>query len=631
MNSERRIYGYNGRILKVDLSSEDISIEENDAGFYRTYPGGGLLGIYYMLKEMQRGVDPLSEKNVLVFAPSVVTGSAVTGVSRFSVSAKSPLTGAAGDSQCGGGWGPRLKHAGFDAVVIRGRASRPVYLSIDNGRAELRDATRLWGTVTGDAQSLIQEELGNRVEVAQIGPAGENLVKHACITAGLSHFAGRTGMGAVMGSKLLKAIAVQGRRPYAFFEEDGIRSVARKGADRFKESEVHQSFHAFGTALGVDWNREIDNIITNNFQSGHFDRVEEIRGQRLAETILKETDTCWGCTVRCKRVVELESPYRIDPRYGGPEFETITTLGSNLGIHDLAFIAKASEMCNSLGMDTISTGGMISFAMECFERGIIGERETSGLRLKFGGKEEVLKLIEMIAHRKGVGEILADGPGRAVLEWGEESRPLAMAVKNQIIPAHMPQIKQSQALMYAVNPFGADHMSSEHDWLATADGDVARGLGITDFTSYETLDTAKVRATMLSQLYYSMLDTLTLCMFCWNPGSLYDYHDIEEFVHATTGWRATFWELMRTGERRVNMMRAYNAGEGFNRTHDTLPERCFEPLPDGVSAGKMVDRDAFEDRLTEYYAMMHWNTESGNPTRESLVDLGVGWVWDKIR
>lgn len=629
MSDTQRPKGYNGKILKVDLSAGTIEIDQPDTVFYRTYMGGGLVGVYYLFQETKPGIDPLSPANVLVFAPSVTTGAAVSGASRFNVTAKSPVTGAVGDTQCGGGFGPKLKHAGFDAVVIKGRAEKPVYLWLDNGRAEIRDAAHLWGRVTGESEALIHRELDDeKIEIAQIGPGGENMVSYACITGGLSHFAGRTGMGAVMGSKNLKAVAVRGKRAYPFFDEAGVKALAKQGVEAFRKSEVHQSFQKYGTAMGIVWFKDMGQIITRNFQSGSFEKTDGITGQRLTETILKETDTCWSCVIRCKRAVETTEPYRIEARYGGPEYETISMLGSNLGIGDLDLISKANEICNKYTLDTINAGGLIAFAMECFERGLITERETSGLDLKFGNGQAALDLLEMIAHREGLGDILADGYERAIGEWGEDCRKYAVQVKNQSFPAHMPRVKPSQGLMYAVNPFGADHMSSEHDWLAAAEGDIAQGLGVTEFTDLESLDLAKVKATMLSQFYYSLMDTLTLCDFCWGPGAIFAFQDVEKFVEAATGWRTTFWELMRVGERRVNLMRAYNAREGFGRSEDRLPDRVFEPLPDGPSKGRVVDRDQLERAVDNYYAMMGWDGTTGQPTPGRLMELGLGWIAD---
>jgi aldehyde:ferredoxin oxidoreductase len=629
-SDKQKFYGLNGKILKVDLNRQEIQVEEPDQGFYRTYLGGGLLGTYFVYKETAAGVDPFSEKNVLVFAPSITTGAPVAGASRFNISAKSPLTGAIGDAQCGGGWGPKLKNAGFDGVVIKGRADKPVYLWLDQGHAEIRDASHIWGKVTGDSQKIIHEELGDdKIEVAQIGPGGENKVRYACVTGGLSHFAGRTGMGAIMGSKNLKAIAVRGKRGYSFADEDAVKAKAQKCATILKNSEGLQTFHKQGTALGVMVNKELGNIITRNFQSGAFEETDNLSAEKMIATNLKGTDTCWACPIRCKRVVTQDSPYPVDPQYGGPEFETLMMLGSNLGIGDLAVVTKASEICNKNTLDTISTGAMIGLAMECFEKGIISLKETDGLNLDFGNSKAALKLLEMIIQRKGLGEILADGPERVISEWGEDVNALAVHVKNQSCPAHDPRIKQSQALMYAVNPFGADHMSSEHDWIATGDGDVPRSFGITDFTTFDSLDTAKVRGTMLSQYYYSLLDTLTLCAFPWAPNSVYSHRDLAEFIQAVTGWRVSFWELMKAGERRINLMRAFNAREGLDRRNDILPPRLFNALAaKGVSDGKRINQTEFDGRLTEYYQMMNWNPQTGNPTKGKLMELGLGWVLD---
>jgi aldehyde:ferredoxin oxidoreductase len=627
---KKQIHGYNGRILKVDLGRQKVEIEEPEQGFYRTYLGGGLLGTYYVYRETESGVDSLSAGNVLVFAPSVTTGAPVAGVSRFNISAKSPLTGAIGDTQCGGGWGPTLKHAGFDAVVIKGRSATPVYLWIDQGRAEIRNADNIWGRVTGEAQRIIQEELGdNHIEVAQIGPAGEKMVRFACVTGGLSHFAGRTGMGAVMGSKNLKAIAVRGKRAFAFADEEAVKKKAQKCASILKNAEGLQLFHQQGTALGVMINKALGNIVTRNFQAGAFERTEELSAEKMIATHLKGTDTCWACPIRCKRVVAQGAPYPVDPQYGGPEFETLIMLGSNLGIGDLAVVAKASEICNKNTLDTISCGGMIALAMECFEKGVISSQETEGLVLEFGNVDGALGLLEMIIQRRGIGDVLAEGPERVIAEWGAKASEFAVHVKNQPCPAHDPRVKKSQALMYAVNPFGADHMSSEHDWIAAGEGNVPRSLGITEFTTYDRLDQTKVRGTMLSQYYYSLLDTLTLCAFPWGPNSVYSPRDLEELIQAVTGWQMSFWELMKAGERRINLMRAYNAREKLDRSHDKLPPRLFEPLSaEGAFDGKTIDQAEFSDRLVEYYEMMNWDPTTGNPTRGKLMELGLGWILD---
>lgn len=627
MTDDKKPTGYNGRILKVDLTRGEMNVEEPDEGFYRTYLGGGLLGTYYVFRETKPGVDALAPDNVLVFAPSVVSGAPVMGASRFNVTAKSPLTGAIGDTQCGGNWGAKLKHSGFDAVVIKGKSPRPVYLWIDQGKAEIRNAAHLWGKTTGEAQALIHQELGDKtIEVAQIGPAGENLVRFACVTGGLSHFAGRTGMGAVMGAKNLKAVAVRGKRPYTFSDEQAVKALARKGVNGFKASEGLQAFHEHGTSIVVMSNRDKGNVVTHNFQAGDFEGLEGITGQRMTETILKGTGTCWGCPIACKREVELDAPYHIDPRYGGPEFEAVIMLGSNLGIGNLPAVAKASELCNKYTMDCISAGGVIAFAMECFERGILNKEDTSGLELRFGNEEATLRMLEMIAFRQGIGNVLAEGPERAARIFGKGSEAFAVHTKNQAFPAHMPRVKPGQALIYAINPYGADHMSSEHDWIAVFDSDISRGLGITEFTEMDSLDRTKTKATMLSQFYYSLMDTLTVCHFPWGPGAVYSYDDLVELVRCVTGWSVNFWELMRAGERRVQLMKAFNTREGVSPERDVLPRRMYEPIKGGVGDGRRIDPKQFEQARAAYYEMMNWDPQSGQVLPGRLLELGLDWV-----
>lgn len=628
-NSEKKTVGYNGKILHIDLTASTTSIEKPDPGFYRTYLGGGLLGTYYVTKLCPPKIDPLSPENVLVFAPSITTGVMMAGISRFNVSAKSPLTGVIGDTQCGGGWGPMLKNSGYDAVVIKGKASTPKYIVINNGKIEIRDATAMWGKVTGEAASLIKTELGEegaRAELVLIGPAGEKLVKYANITGGLSHFAGRTGMGAVMGSKLLKAIIVIGKRDYSYANEEQLKLMAKKGVMVAKENQFYKDFHANGTSLVVEANQKKKNLANRNFRSNQFDRIQKVNNITYNQLLLKRTETCWACPIGCKRVIAQETPYKIDPQYGGPEFETIVMLGPNLDIDDLSFIGKANEICNKYGIDTISTGAMIAALMECNERGVVPKDIPQEGVLKFGDTQGVLDFIEKIATRTGLGDLFAEGPRGVIAKWGEKTAPYFMHVKNNPFAAHMPNVKRSMALMYAVNPFGSDHMSSEHDWIATEDNDVARGLGITHFTTLEALDSAKVHAILQSQLLYSLLDALTLCDFVWGPGCIYNYDEIPQLVNAVTGWNTTFYELMKAGERRINIMRAYNAREGISSEQDKVPNRIFEPLEGPVETRvPPITKEQFQNALLNYYAMMGWTTD-GVPTKAKLQELGLSWI-----
>ena len=546
-------FGYQGKILHVNLTSGALEIEQPDEGFYRTYMGGSALGMYYLLKNTPAGVDPLGPENTLVLSLSPLTGAPVSGQSRMTSTAKSPLTGAAGDAQCGGFWPAELKFAGFDAVVVTGKATNPVYLWLHDGEAELRDASHLWGKTTGEVEAQIKEELGDRkVEIAQCGPAGEKLVRYACIINMSNRANGRTGMGAVMGSKNLKAVAVRGKKRPEIADKAALQSAAKWGADNFEESDVY-GLGMFGTAEVLRYQHQDGGLPTHNWSSGAFDGWEAIDGQTMYKTVLKERDTCYACTVRCKRVVEItEGPYKVDPLYGGPEYETLATFGSYCGIDDLAAVSYANQVCNQYGMDTISCGATIAWAMDCFEKGIISEADTDGVQLRFGNAEAMVQMVEKIARREGFGDLLAEGSARAADKVGNGAEDLVVAVKKQELPAHMPQVKRSLALIYAVNPFGADHQSSEHDGSYNDYPSRMAELGLMDPRPPDDLSTEKVRYALYTQYLYSCLDSINLCQFVYGPSwHLFGPSQMVEVCRAITGWNVSLWELMKVGERRL--------------------------------------------------------------------------------
>jgi aldehyde:ferredoxin oxidoreductase len=330
--------------------------------------------------------------------------------------------------------------------------------------------------------------------------------------------------------------------------------------------------------------------------------------------------------VRCRKKVKATSPYPLTDKLGGPEFETLGLLGSNLDITDPAAVARASQLCGELGLDTISMGGLAGYVFECAQQGLIPPEALEGRKVGFSNPEDLFWLIEKTAARDGIGDVLADGFTAAIKKFGEKTAPYAVHVKNQGLAVHMPQVKPSQALMYAVCPIGPDHQSSEHDWLMEA-GEDCLGLGIIGSGDKLSTNLAKVRMTVYSQYYYSLLDTLCLCMFCWGPGNLFSYRELEDLVRFSTGWHTTFFELMKAGERRINMMRQLNSRRGFTRKDDRLPERVFVPLPDGPSQGQHVDPDAFPKMLDAYYGFMGWDQKTGNPTQGKLMELGLDWTW----
>ncbi|MDI6696880.1 MAG: aldehyde ferredoxin oxidoreductase family protein [Anaerolineales bacterium] len=632
-------YGYNGKILHVNLTEGSLNVEEPPETFYRKYMGGSAMGLYYVLRETPRGVDALSPENVLALMVSVLTGAPISGQSRLNANAKSPLTGAIGDSQSGGFFPAELKFAGFDGIVIRGRSPKPVYLSILNGEAALHDASHLTSKLTGEVEALLREEVGEaKAEVLQYGPAAENGVLFSSLVSMANRNNGRTGMGLVMASKNLKAIVVKGKGGVSVADPKALTALSRLGPKILPDNPDMPGLAQYGTASVVMFQNAIGSLPTFNYNQGQFAGAEPISGEVMYDTILKDRDTCHACIVRCKRVVQVtEGRYKADPLYGGPEYETLSTFGSYCGVSDLAAIAEANQICNQYGVDTISAGATIAFAMECYEKGIIGSQQTGGLKLRFGDADAMLEALRLMVNNQGpLGQALAQGSARAARLWGKAAEDCLITVKNQEAPAHMPQAKRSLALIYAVNPFGADHQSSEHDPYyeeGVADLNLHRlyELDLKDPTPAYSLGAEKVRFATYTQIFYSLLDTLELCQFVWGPAwTLYGPSETVEMVRAVTGWRVSLHELMKVGQRRLNLLRVFNAREGFTRKDDRLPKKFFQPLQgEGPTAGVALDPAEIEAALDLYYQFNGW-TSDGVPTRASLADLGIEWAAEHL-
>jgi aldehyde:ferredoxin oxidoreductase len=629
--------GYNGKIVRVDLTSRTVKVEEPGEIVYRTYLGGGGLASYYLLRELKPGIDPLSADNILIFASSVISGAPIAGMVRFTVAAKSPLTGAYGEAEAGGFWGPELKFSGFDAVIVTGKAEKPCYLWIHDGEVEIRSADRIWGLETGPAQEMIREELKEqRARVALIGPAGENRVRFACVVNELKHVNGRTGMGAVMGSKNLKAVAVRGTKKMTSHDPEKLRDLSRELAELIGQHGPNQLLHKLGTSNLITPLSNQGILPTRNFRTGFFEKAEMISGERMHETILKREEGCYACAVRCKRSVEiLSGPYATSGKYGGPEYETLSSLGSLLCIDDLAAIAKGNELCNRYTLDTISTGVAIGFAMECYEKGILTRAETGGIEFMFGNPEAMLKGIEWIAFRKpGLGDLLADGVKIAAARIGKGSETFALHIKGQELPMHEPRGKTGQGLSFAVSPTGADHVRAPHDTAFQVAGpnlERIAPLGILEPIPARELGPRKARNFTYLQFIWSLYESLGVCNFVAAPVWALTLPKLVEVVQAVTGWETSLWELMKVGERTVTMARVFNLREGFGRKDDTLPDRLFEPLESGALQGKGLDRGDFEDLLTLYYEAMGWDPEEGVPTRGKLAELNLFWLDEFVK
>ncbi len=619
--------GYSGKILRVNLSNRQVSVEPLPDHFNRRYLGGwGLVG-YYLLKEVSPGADPLGPANKLIFAPGIFTGVQLSGNGRSAVGAKSPLTGGFGEADAGGFFGSELARAGWDALIVEGKADRPVYISIVDDKVEIRDAAHLWGKDTVELEKALKSELGStRTRFAGIGRAGENLVVTSCVINDVHHAAGRTGLGAVMGSKKLKAVAARATAKKEVHDDAKIREIAQWLLGEGKPK--YQRMQDMGTPGVLDGLQKGGGLPTRNFNLGDFEQAGAINGPTMTSTILTGRGTCDACVVRCKREVEIkEGPFKTSSAYGGPEYETLAALGSNCGIGDLAAISRGNAICNGEGLDTIGAGMMVSFAMECFENGVITEKQTGGLKLNFGNGAAMVKLLEMMVSREGIGDLLAGGYKACIEAWGPKAKQYAHSVKGQPCPMHEPRFKYGLGVGYAVSPTGADHCHNLHDTLFTTDVGLegVYPFGVLQPLPADDMSPAKMRMLYYQQHFSLLKNHLGMCIFVpYGPNAVVD------IVRAVTGWDTSLFELMKASERGMAMARAFNAREGFTAKDDTLPERFFERFESGPQKGKSQDRQQFQSALNTYYQIAGWDPASGAPMAAKLYELDLGWVVDEL-
>jgi aldehyde:ferredoxin oxidoreductase len=625
-------FGSNGTILRVDLTRGTTTVETFDESFYRRYPGGKALAAYHLLREMPAGADPLGPDNVLVLAAGLLAGAPLSTATRFNAIARSPLTGGFGESEAGGYWGPELKMAGFDAIILSGRSPEPVWLWVRDGAAEIRDGRALWGQDPPTVQAAIREETGERhARVLQIGRAGENLVPYAMIMNDLRHYNGRTGMGAVMGSKNVRAIAVKGSRRYAELAHDpgALGEIGRRLSKTVTEHPQSWDLRTKGTPGLTDGLNAAGILPTRNFRLGSFEQVEGI-GWDAYKAIRSGTRSCYACAIRCKPETAFEGRYRVTDTYDGPEYEAVAGFGSNCAIFDIELVARANELCNELGLDVISTAGTVAFVMECVEHGLLGPADLGDLDLRFGNGEALLEAIPLIADRRGAGELLALGSRRIAERVGGGSAAFAMQVKGLELAMHEPRGKVGVGLGYATNEAGADHLVAFHDPIfVNAESVAFKGamqLGITEPTGARDLGEKKVSIWYTGERWNSAEKVLGLCFFGPAPRSFMQVADVVAAVRAATGWDVTVDELLEIGERAVNLARMFNVREGFTRGDDRLPDRLHTPLEGGPLTGTSIDRDAFEGAISALYSLKGWDPATGVPTVECLDRLGLKWT-----
>ena len=609
---------YIGKILRVDLSKGAISEEEIREDWAKMFIGGAGLATMYLYKEVSAGADPLGPENLLIFMTGPLTGTASASASRYSVVAKSPLTGIWGHGNSGGSFGPALKQSGYDGIIFQGRSPEPVYLRIIDGQPKLCDAGHLWGKTVSETEDLIQKDSQQKVTIASIGPGGENLVRYAAIINNKYRAVGRCGLGAVMGAKRLKAVACAGRTPIHLADKALFSEIAKKQIDLLNESILKVGFESYGTNMVSDMVNIRGGYPTRNWQEGVFEQIEEVNGQALTDRVLIKGVSCFACPIACGRGTEIkEGPWKGNSGEG-PEYETVNTFGAMCGVADLNAITMANYLCNEYGLDTISAGSTIAFAMECYEKGILNKEISGGLEVKFGDEKLMVDLVPKIARREGIGDLLAEGTKRVSETLGQGSEHFAMHVKGLELPAYDPRAAKITGLGYVTANRGGDHITAYVQGPTFIDTPflIVEDSKIEDPWVANPKE-AKVVIDLENAL--TMFDCIGACKFM---GILLPADDYVQLIATATGWDFGIDEFRKCGERIYNLMRAFCVREGITRKADILPKRLMEdPLPEGPAKGMTIDKDMLEMLKDAYYKIRGWDQETGKPTIEKLKEL----------
>jgi aldehyde:ferredoxin oxidoreductase len=609
------MHGYSGRMLNVDLSSGRVAIETFDEAFAKDYLGGNGFAIRLLYDRLAPGIDPLAPDNMVVFAVGPVTDTLVPGATRCCAGTKSPLTGLFFDSTFGGMFATTQKRTGFDALIITGQAPQPVYLLVHEDGAELKPAADLWGRYTRDTNLAIREREAAGTEVLSIGPAGENLVRYACAVhtwdKSRDGVAGRGGLGAVMGSKNLKAVAVRGSRKTTMADPEAIKTLLSDIREPMKVGTA--GLKQYGTTILVNIINKIGALGVRNLQTEFYDKADAISGETFKAAYFEKDTTCFKCPVACGKDFHVPDGEYAGTQWKMPEYETIFALGSMLDNAHKGSIVKANERCDQLGMDTISLGVTFSFAFECFEKGLL-TRERCGRDLNFGDYHTILDLIESVAYRRGFGDLLAEGSVRLAAQLGDTATKYLYAVKGLEMPAHSARVLKGMSIGYATATRGGSHHDTRPTLQYATDHDNTSPAGKPEFA-------------FKNQHFTAVGDSLTQCRFVSERGfgGMLNAH-YPRMINAVTGWNLSLEDVERIGERIWNLERAFNVREGVSRDQDTLPYRVMhEPVPDGMHKGMHCPPDELQAMREAYYALRGWSPE-GIPTQEKLQSLGLAAV-----
>jgi len=609
--------GYVGKIARVNLTKNRMKTEKVEPSFAVKYIGGRGWGARLIWDEIPAHTDPLGSKNKLIIATGPLSGLLIPGAGKTSFAAISPATGYYGDSNVGGMFCTELKQAGFDALILEGKSDKPVYLWVEDGEVEMRNAEDYWGTGSLDTENTLKKDLGDElIRVASIGQAGENLVNFACVTCDYGRQAGRTGMGAVMGSKKVKAIAVRGSFDIPVADHKTIRKLFEESMRKILRHPVLNIWQKQGTMQFIDWVQENVCLPSRNFSSATYEGYRGINADIMEKNAKVADRACFACPICCGHFTIIKDGPHKGVGVEGPEYETAAMIGSNCMLTTIEDVIYANYLCDNLGLDTISAGNIVAFAMECYERGIITKEDLNGIELKFGNAQAMFDFLEMIAKREGIGNLFAEGVKKASEKLGKGSEKFAMQVKGLEISGYDVRAAQAMGLSYATADIGAHHNRS---WAIGKDIEIGR----------ESYDEDKVKTVIYLQHSRPLFDLLGTCRFQWLETEI-TLDTYAQFYRAATGIKTTVEDLLRASERVYNLTRAISICEGLASKEDWLPERSFaDPVPEGAVKGATLDKSKFKKMVKNYYKLRGWN-EKGVPTPRKLEELGLKDVVERL-
>jgi len=616
------VFGLWGKIIRVDLSKSKVTVEDIPEAKARNFLGGSGLATRYLYDEVPKGADPLGPENEAIIMTGPLTGLASPSGSRYNVTCKSPLTNGWGNANSGGFWASEFKKTGFDGIIFQGISPKPVYLVVEDDKAELQDASFIWGKNVMETTRLIKGKLGKDYSVLCIGPAGENMVRYASVMNDEHRAAGRCGGGAVMGSKRVKAVAVKGTKRPKIGNANLFLEATRKQYDIVDSSAMKVGFTAYGTSFGVDVVNVRGGFPTRNWQTGVFPEVDKINSTALCGEggLLYDTKPCFACPIRCGRLTRIEKGVYAGRSGEGPEYETIGALGGMNVVTDIAAISAANYFCNELGLDTISTGSCIAFATECYEKGLLTKKDTGGIELGFGRPALIVELAEKIGKREGFGNFLAEGVKRMAEKIGKGSEAFAMHVKGLELPCYDSRAAKITGLAFATANRGGDHIT------AFVQGPTFFGMPfliVEESTIKDVFKEDPAEAKVVKDLEDALtaIDAAGACKFM---GLCLDADGVAATIAGATGWKFGKEDLWKAGERVFNLARVFNMREGMTRADDTLPKRLLEePLPEGPAKGHVNN---LAKLLDPYYEIRGWDKKTGKPTAKKLRELGLADV-----